>query len=950
MKTNYTSTESMNAIKGTPAFTWLIALVLAVVMLTLADFAQAQLPTLIGSTSVTASGAGASGKPASFNWNIPAGKNRLMIISLCFERHHDGTGNNYPSTGSFLANIGLKMTGNAPATAPLSFSTLTSYGTYFVATGAIVPANANFSAALYVYRFRDAGGLPTGSTTFDLSAIKDPIYPGDDVIVNIAVFENASQSTTDPTFITSNYIMGFSSDANILTTTGVLAPASIPLGRNANEILYLANAGMTQDKNILLSPGWTNILNVTQPNTTGTGFTGSSPAPLNEPDGLASQMAYQFMPSGNASITYARSATPSNVSTHSLISILHAVLPLAKPGITGTVFNDTDGSTNVNGVVTNAGGLYVNVIDALGNLTYSATVNASGVFTIPTGIVLEGDTYSLELSKNTGTIGATPPLKALPIGWSTVGESKTGVSPYANDGANDGTISYTMATTSVTGLRYGIKFIDNDNDGVPDVTDLDDDNDGILDTNENYNCLTNVATATDPNPTASLTNTGLTIQYTESGGNVGTYTDAGVGFAGLEPSQGSTITYQFSLPVTNLKLWFADLDNREYLKINYYDENNNRITDLTPYISANIGGAKGLTKNSSYGLLIDPLVNAGDASANQLVEVTTPFLVKRVEVTFNAIRADGTAYTFTSQTPEVYIKALCFQGDTDGDLIPDNLDLDSDNDGCPDAIEGGENVTSAHLNSLGSIKTDAAGTANANNIASVNANGVPDLVNIAGAADGGNNNVGQGVGNSIDKNLKDGSCYTLVLNPDNYSGNSGTAFTTGNILVNDLLNTIVPVIGTMAGQVVVSQSGTWPAGITLNTTTGGVDIASTVNGGVYVVNYQVCVNGTSPGLCQTQTITITLCGKFPLVGTPDSYTKTGISDMAGFANGWPGNVPNGFVAIESKNKGFVITRVKSVTDIPTADLVEGMLVYDISAACIKLYNGTVWKCLAKDCN
>ncbi|MNX48614.1 hypothetical protein D3C86_791990 [compost metagenome] len=79
-------------------------------------------------------------------------------------------------------------------------------------------------------------------------------------------------------------------------------------------------------------------------------------------------------------------------------------------------------------------------------------------------------------------------------------------------------------------------------------------------------------------------------------------------------------------------------------------------------------------------------------------------------------------------------------------------------------------------------------------------------------------------------------------------------------------------------------------------------------------------------------------------------STTGVSSLAGFtggATGWPANVPNGHVVIESKNKGFVITRVSSSAAI--VNPVEGMLIYDIADACVKLYNGTVWNCLAKDC-
>lgn len=47
----------------------------------------------------------------------------------------------------------------------------------------------------------------------------------------------------------------------------------------------------------------------------------------------------------------------------------------------------------------------------------------------------------------------------------------------------------------------------------------------------------------------------------------------------------------------------------------------------------------------------------------------------------------------------------------------------------------------------------------------------------------------------------------------------------------------------------------------------------------------------------------------PVGGTLDSYTKTGVSNLLGVANGWPSNFPNGFIDTGSKNKDFVITRI-----------------------------------------
>ena len=94
-------------------------------------------------------------------------------------------------------------------------------------------------------------------------------------------------------------------------------------------------------------------------------------------------------------------------------------------------------------------------------------------------------------------------------------------------------------------------------------------------------------------------------------------------------------------------------------------------------------------------------------------------------------------------------------------------------------------------------------------------------------------------------------------------------------------------------------------------------------------------------------ITQKFCTKPGLTGTPAGYTKVGITVQQKQA-AWPENIPNGWIALESKEKGMVITRVQNTDTI--IDAIEGMLVYDIEAQCVKLYNGSTWKCLEKSCN
>lgn len=65
---------------------------------------------------------------------------------------------------------------------------------------------------------------------------------------------------------------------------------------------------------------------------------------------------------------------------------------------------------------------------------------------------------------------------------------------------------------------------------------------------------------------------------------------------------------------------------------------------------------------------------------------------------------------------------------------------------------------------------------------------------------------------------------------------------------------------------------------------------------------------------------------------------------------WPNNVNGGNLVLESKEKGFVIPSVSSAnTAINHNQGIEGMIIYDQFDKCVKLFNGTEWKCLTASC-
>lgn len=77
-------------------------------------------------------------------------------------------------------------------------------------------------------------------------------------------------------------------------------------------------------------------------------------------------------------------------------------------------------------------------------------------------------------------------------------------------------------------------------------------------------------------------------------------------------------------------------------------------------------------------------------------------------------------------------------------------------------------------------------------------------------------------------------------------------------------------------------------------------------------------------------------------------TPVGITDLGtGGVNSWPMVRKGGWIALESNNKGFVVTRMSTSQITAISAPQEGMMVYDTTTKCLKLYNGIEWKCFSK---
>lgn len=363
---------------------------------------------------------------------------------------------------------------------------------------------------------------------------------------------------------------------------------------------------------------------------------------------------------------------------------------------------------------------------------------------------------------------------------------------------------------------------DTDKDTIPDYLDLDSDNDGILDIVE---CPQSV----------------VDVNFSVANGNSQTFSApaADLGFI----FDVYTLDNSFTLNINGTNLTTSELQFQPNQTDNVRFFNGDRYgTGSIPQIYTMTGTAANplvriiIHKNGTVNMY-GSKVSGGQLFPLQLFNGNT-----FNNITWNKTGSNTIILSQIIQGP-TYItgrangvkNGFC---DPDNDGISNQFDLDSDNDGCADALEGDENVTTSQLT--------------ANRISgTVDANGVPNLVNAGGAADIGSDQ-GQGIGEAYNAAIQSGCfCYK-------------PAQTTGTAL------------------------------------------------------------DTNHG--------ITALGR---AGADNSN--------------WPMVRKGAWTVLEAKTKGFVVNRLTDaqISAIPSADLREGMMVYNITQDCLQInIDGTAtgWKC------
>ncbi|MBD3903036.1 hypothetical protein NAL32_08350 [Chryseobacterium sp. Ch-15] len=288
-----------------------------------------------------------------------------------------------------------------------------------------------------------------------------------------------------------------------------------------------------------------------------------------------------------------------------------------------------------------------------------------------------------------------------------------------NDGLNDsvdpdtnGSPNYS-STYNLYALANNLNTCaDTDNDGILDLYDIDDDNDGVLDAVESPNCF-----------------------YKESeGGKVVSVT--------TELSPYSTTSNGIGNSFDNNTTTYSQFANAQ----NWVGKSIVEITPKTPLAISSVNflmGVNSLSSNTSStfklqgwnGITWTNLSSAmastttADFSLNNTLQLDKIYSKYRVVGVAGTSQYGGikeitlTAYQYN---PSSHPKPTC-SNDSDGDNVLNHLDLDSDGDGCPDAVEAGVvNKVGVANTSTGTVVNTPANGGTQNNVSqAIVGNGLP---------------------------------------------------------------------------------------------------------------------------------------------------------------------------------------------------------------------------------
>ncbi|MCL7754255.1 T9SS type A sorting domain-containing protein [Polaribacter sp. Z022] len=509
-------------------------------------------------------------------------------------------------------------------------------------------------------------------------------------------------------------------------------------------------------------------------------------------DGFESPGQYQITLDGTivetvTSANYNGSSGTINVIVNSLNTNLKPPCLTADPGADsdndGTInYKDPDFAT-ANGSSLNANGTMAS-LDADGDGIPNHLDTDSDNDGCPDAVEGNGGISISDLDDNDG-INRTVNTNGIPVGPGTAGNGTTGQSDVSSRNASVQSSECDPCNPASS------SFVDTDGDGIGNACDLDDDNDGILDTDEN-SCtnasLESFGTGTG-SPVTTHSNV-INIQNTRVGTSADfpgeSWFQSSTGLDATGNANGKYLALDNpigSAPVLIYQENITLLANNPYtysLYVAAAAEESGQPASAYPDVRMQVkDGLGNILGTINTGTISLSWVRYQFLFTSTTTNVTIEIYNNSADAPYNTLLVDEISVTSTS----------C---DNDGDGIPNSLDLDSDNDGIPDVIEAGGTDADRDGKADGTVGTTTntngipASAGTGNSPTTTDGDTIPDFLDIDADNDGIPDNIegqpttgyiapsGTGTGitdtnnNGLDDNYEIGGF--VGLNPENTDG------------------------------------------------------------------------------------------------------------------------------------------------------------------------------------
>ena len=221
---------------------------------------------------------------------------------------------------------------------------------------------------------------------------------------------------------------------------------------------------------------------------------------------------------------------------------------------------------------------------------------------------------------------------------------------------------------------------DTDGDGVGDLVDIDDDNDGILDAIESPTCFYTLTELVSPIAVSSELAQHSSYVIGNSIDGIGTTASAFAPNQDWVNKEIFKFTAKSYIPISGMSFdfvnWSLSSANTSTFKLQGSGDNLVWVDLSTPTMSTGTSGTITISNT---------LATTAKFKYFRLLGVAGSCYYGGVfEARFNLA---------TSASVSANPKPTCLTGRSDGDIIPNHLDLDSDGDGCSDALESGTTST-----------------------------------------------------------------------------------------------------------------------------------------------------------------------------------------------------------------------------------------------------------------